>query len=371
MILDCELLSGGTSAVGQASRLSNSPAAFGESLPFPSSLVGQPSRLSDPATGLEDSLPRPSPLRDQPPSPRSDYVLGLYLREVAREPLLAPEEERKLGWRARLADESARRRLVLGSLRLVVHIAWHYRGSGLPLPDLINEGNLGLMRASELFDPRRNPRFAPCASVWIHRHIRRAVCTQAWPVRLPEEVGWQQARIARAEENLASALGRRPLDREIAFACALPLSRVRHLRGTSMPCFVSLHQPLAGNDGPTFGDALPDEQSPSPDQVAASRNDCEFAHHLLTTLEPREQRVLWLRYGLEDGSDHTLAQVGRALGLVRQRIQQIESAALAKLRRRVKSLSRQSHHSLCSLRIVNPRKEALHGSIGKPLHRLQ
>ena len=267
-----------------------------------------------------------------------DFVLRLYLRDTRRAPRLTADEETSAAWLASFDDASGREQLVLGHLRLVVRIAYDYRGMGLTLGDLINEGNLGLMRATELFDPVRGVRFASYADASIRQRMRRALSYQAWPVRLPADLNWRQGQVQAIEEQLTGRLHREPDDAEVASACRLTLPAVRRLRSGAEPTFVSLDNPMPGEDEPgrVLAEVLPDEHSPAPDERLARRSDCEFAARLLATLRPAEQRVLRLRFGFGDGCERTLEEVGQELGYVRQGIHRIESVALAKLRQRVR-----------------------------------
>lgn len=269
-----------------------------------------------------------------------DFVMRLYLREARAEPVLTEDEALELGWLARFGDATAREQLVRGHLRLVVHIALEYRGHGLPLADLVNEGNLGLMRAAELFDPFRGQRFANYAGTWIRQRMRRALSYQAWPVRLPAALAWQRNRVARAERALRSGGSRNLAVRDVAETSGLPITTVQRLRAAPAQCFVSLEEPAVATaeDALTVGDALADEVSPGPDEDCARQSDGEFLGRLLATLDSREQCVLRLRFGLDDDQPRTLEEVGQRLGYVRQAIQKIEAAALAKLRAHVRWL---------------------------------
>lgn len=268
-----------------------------------------------------------------------DFLLRLYLRDVSREPRLAPDEELELGWRCSFGDDAARQRLVLGTLRLVVHIAFEYRGLGVPLGDLINEGNLGLWRATEGFKPTHGLRFSDYGGVWVRQRMRRALSSQARPMRLPANFSWQHSRVREAEARLREMLGFEPEDGDVAAECGFSLATVHRLRSAGFPKCLSLESPSPNDEiGQTLADLLPDECASPPDDHLARVDDQQLAHRLIATLGSREQQVLRLRFGVEDGRERTLEEVGRALGYVRQRIHQIESAALVKLRRRAAGL---------------------------------
>jgi len=226
----------------------------------------------------------------------------------------------------------------LSNLRLVIRIAGGYRSYGLPLPDLISEGNLGLLRAARLFNPAFGARFGTYASAWIKQRIRRALSNQSRLVRLPLGVVECLSRVRQAESRLVAELGRDPTDHELAADTELVTYLIHRLRAVAHQCYVSLDAPAsADGDGSTLGEVLPDEAVEAPDETLARAGDCEYMRGLLTTLTPREQRVLRLRYGFDDGCERSMEDVGRTLGVVRQRVQQIESAALAKLRKRARN----------------------------------
>ena len=264
-----------------------------------------------------------------------DFLLRLYCRDALKEPPLAEGEESEMAWRASFGDGQGRDRLVLGNLGLVMRIASEYEGLGLCLSDLISEGNLGLMRALELYRPTEAVPFQVYASVWIRQHMRRALTRQAWPMRLPANFSWQHSRLRHAEERLASGTAREPADEELAAECGLSPSLVRRLRADGFPRSVSLQSPVSGcEDDEVLADTLPDEQIPRPDVATSQESDREYVEDLLADLKPRERQVLRLRFGLDDGQERTLEEVGLALGYVRQGVHKIESAALTRIRRR-------------------------------------
>jgi RNA polymerase primary sigma factor len=266
-----------------------------------------------------------------------DFLLRLYFQDALRQPRLTPAEETELGWRASFDDDVARERLVLGSLGLVVRIACHYRGLGLPLSDLISEGNLGLIHATNRYQPGRGGRFSGYAVWWVRQRIRRALTNQAWPMRLPADFTWQHRQVREATARLSAGGRDEPDDAAVAAECDLRTATVHRLRHRGLPSCVSLHSPVAGEeDGQVLGDTLPDEQTPPPDEALARQSDREFVEHLLATLKPREQRVLRLRFGFDDGRERTLEEVGRTMGYVRQGIHKLETMALTRLRQRVR-----------------------------------
>ena len=275
------------------------------------------------------------------PSPASgseDFLLELYMREALREPLLERDEEFALGQRARAGDAAARERLVLANLRLVVRLAHDYRSYGLPVPDLISEGNLGLWRAAELFNPDFGVRFATYAATWIKQRIRRALSNQSRLVRLPLGVVECVSRLRTAEHRFQAEFGRTPTDDELATDTELVSYLIHRLRQVALQSYVSLDAPVStDDDSPGLSESLADESAATPDESLAQSSDREFVRRLLTTLPPRDQRVLRLRYGFDDGCERSMEEVGRILGVVRQRVQQIEAAALLKLRKRARA----------------------------------
>jgi RNA polymerase primary sigma factor len=262
----------------------------------------------------------------------NDFLLQLYLRDLASNPQIRPMTPPSLESPTTF-DDSARERLVLGHLPNVVRMAFDYRDRGVPLSDLINEGNIGLMRAAELFDPFRNVHFAHYARLWIRTQMDRAVSYQSWAVSLPADFSWRRGRVHGAEERLTAKLNRKPDDSELAESCGLELPAVRRLRTAAHPSFLPLEAPCPGAESDvTLAEVIADENMQAPDREVARRSDREFVTRLVNTLAPMEQKVIRLRYGLDGGCGHTLQEVGQSLGYVRQGIHRIETAALAKLR---------------------------------------
>ncbi|MBM3188803.1 MAG: sigma-70 family RNA polymerase sigma factor [Chloroflexi bacterium] len=284
-------------------------------------------------------------------------TVSLYLKQMGQVPLLTAQEEvllarqieegcqafhllrRKRFTSEQQAEcekkvtmgESARARLIEANTRLVVSVAKKYIGQGVPLLDLIQEGNIGLMKAVEKFDYHRGYKFSTYATWWIRQGITRALAQQSRLIRLPVHAGDQIRRIYRVIERYEQETGRRPTSEEIAEDAGLAVAKVeRLLRISRYP--VSLERPV-GDDGDTeFGDFIEDEDSPAPTEVASQQLLREALERVLTALTPREARILCLRFGLKDGRYHTLEEVGEKFGLTRERIRQIEHQALARLR---------------------------------------
>jgi RNA polymerase primary sigma factor len=256
--------------------------------------------------------------------------LGVYLQEIARIKLLSREEEQALARRVRTGDEKAKQQLIEANLRLVVQVARRYLNRGLPLPDLIEEGNLGLIRAAEKFDPDRNLRFSTYATWWIRHAVTRALANQARVVRLPVHVEMLLGRYAREQTRLTQELGRAPTTAELAEALGTTVEQAEELEEIRQPP-VSLDAPAGAEQG-RVADFVPDS-APDPSEARSHffRNRADLVS-VLDDLAENERRVLRRRFGLEGAEPQTLEAVGRELGLTRERIRQIEAAALRKLR---------------------------------------
>jgi len=287
----------------------------------------------------------------------TDNVVALYLREVGKTPLLTPEEELELArrcQRGRAAEEQlregvpehqtrqrllkemeegyeARERLVKANSRLVVSVARNYLGRGVPFADLIQEGNLGLMRAIERFDPERGYRFSTYAIWWIRQAISRAVAYQGRTIRLPVHVVEEISRLNRASRRLTKELGREPSEEELAEEMDINQEKVADLtRVAAEP--VSLDIPVGEEEISTLAEFIEDEVTPPPTAEASQSLLEEQLEEALASLTPREAEVIRLRFGLDDGRSYTLEEVGQKVGLTRERVRQIQAEALRRLR---------------------------------------
>jgi RNA polymerase primary sigma factor len=265
-----------------------------------------------------------------------DDSIQMYLREIGKVSLLTGNEEVELAKRIGKGDVSARKKLTEANLRLVVSIAKKYMGRNLGLLDLIQEGNLGLFRAVEKFDWRKGYKFSTYATWWIRQAITRALADQSRTIRIPVHMVETLNKYAQAERSLVQDLGREPLPEEIAAEMGIEVEKVYHLKKISQET-VSIDSPVGEDDGDesSLGDFIVDEDTTKPNEVAGRQILKEYVGNILKDLDPREQKILKMRFGLEDGVTHTLEEVGEEFGVTRERIRQIESKALERIREHV------------------------------------
>ena len=255
----------------------------------------------------------------------------MYLKEIGKVPLLSAEEEMELAQRIEDGDEAAKKRLSEANLRLVVSIAKRYVGRGMQFLDLIQEGNLGLMKAVEKFDFRKGYKFSTYATWWIRQAITRAIADQARTIRIPVHMVETINKLIRVQRQLLQEYGREPLPEEIAKEMGVPVERVREIMKISQEP-VSLETPIGEEEDSHLGDFVEDDHIPTPPEAAAYTLLGEQLSEVLDTLTDREQKVLRLRFGLDDGRARTLEEVGKEFQVTRERIRQIEAKALRKLR---------------------------------------
>ena len=255
----------------------------------------------------------------------------MYLKEIGKVPLLSAEEEIELAKRMELGDQEPKKRLAEANLRLVVSIAKRYVGRGMLFLDLIQEGNLGLIKAVEKFDYRKGYKFSTYATWWIRQAITRAIADQARTIRIPVHMVETINKLIRVSRQLLQELGREPTPEEIAAEMNMPVERVREILKISQEP-VSLETPIGEEEDSHLGDFIQDDNVPVPADAAAFTLLKEQLEEVLGTLTEREQKVLTLRFGLEDGRARTLEEVGREFNVTRERIRQIEAKALRKLR---------------------------------------
>ena len=255
----------------------------------------------------------------------------MYLKEIGKVPLLSAEEEIEYAQRLEEGDEEAKKRLAEANLRLVVSIAKRYVGRGMQFLDLIQEGNLGLIKAVEKFDYRKGYKFSTYATWWIRQAITRAIADQARTIRIPVHLVETINKLVRVQRQLLQELGREPSPEEIAETMDIPVERVREIQKISQEP-VSLETPIGEEEDSHLGDFIQDDNVPVPAEAAASTLLKEQLVEVLGTLTEREQKVLRLRFGMDDGRARTLEEVGKEFNVTRERIRQIEAKALRKLR---------------------------------------
>lgn len=261
----------------------------------------------------------------------TDDHVRMYLKEIGKVPLLSAEEEIALAKRIEEGDEEAKRKLAEANLRLVVSIAKKYVGRGMLFLDLIQEGNLGLIKAVEKFDYRKGYKFSTYATWWIRQAITRAIADQARTIRIPVHMVETINKLIRVSRQLLQELGREPTDDELAKEMQMPVEKVRETRKIAQEP-VSLETPIGEEEDSHLGDFIPDEDIPAPADAAAFSLLKDQLNEVLNTLTEREREVLKLRFGLKDGKARTLEEVGSQFEVTRERIRQIEAKALRKLR---------------------------------------
>jgi len=260
-----------------------------------------------------------------------DDPVRMYLKEIGKVPLLTAEEEVELALAMEKGDKEAKRRLAEANLRLVVSIAKRYVGRGMLFLDLIQEGNLGLIKAVEKFDYRKGFKFSTYATWWIRQAITRAIADQARTIRIPVHMVETINKLIRVSRQLLQELGRDPTPEEIAKEMNISVEKVREIMKISQEP-VSLETPIGEEEDSHLGDFIPDDDVPAPAEAAAFTLLKEQLLNVLDTLTPREEKVLRLRFGLDDGRARTLEEVGKEFNVTRERIRQIEAKALRKLR---------------------------------------
>jgi len=261
--------------------------------------------------------------------------LQLYLNEIRLTPLLTIEEEIKLAARIKRGDKAARDHMIKANLRLVVKIAYDYRDMGLPLMDLISEGNLGLIKAVERFDPAKGGKLSTYAAWWIKQSMKRALANQSKTIRLPVHLVDKISRMRKVIALLTEEFGREPSNDEIAYDMQMPVNKIALLKTVSVRP-ASLDAPVGeDNDSATLGDLVGDESTMAPDDGLGEKNLRENLHAMVDSLEPREAEIIKLRFGLDGKDELTLEEVGKKFKVTRERIRQLEYLALGKIRRQL------------------------------------
>ena len=273
----------------------------------------------------------------------SDTGFKLYLREIGKTPLLTIEEEITLAARIKKGDKEARTHMITANLRLVVKIAHDYANIGLPLLDLVSEGNIGLMKAVERFDPAKGGKLSTYAAWWIKQSIKRALANQSKTIRLPVHLVDKIAKIKRVANSMSEMLGREPTDEELAEEVGINASKLTQLRTVSIRP-ASLDAPMNDEEGTEFGAIVGDDAAVDPSENLSDKNMQEEIAELLGVLDARELKIINSRFGLDGGRAKTLEEVGQRFGVTRERIRQLQNIALAKLRRALRKREHPIEH---------------------------
>ena len=261
-----------------------------------------------------------------------DSNIGLYLREISQVPLLTPAEEVKLASQIKRGNKRAREKMITANLRLVVKIAHDFSTFGLPLLDLISEGNIGLMKAVERFDPKKGGKLSTYASWWIKQSIKRALANQSKTIRLPVHLVDKIGKIRRVAARMTEELGREPSSEELAEELGLAVAKVSHLKNVAVRP-ASLDARINADDDTPFGDLVSDEKAEDPFATLRDKDLRDEIVDLLDVLDAREHRIISYRFGLDGGRERTLEEVGKKFGVTRERIRQLQNIALLKMRK--------------------------------------
>jgi len=275
--------------------------------------------------------------RDKRPAYDGDTAFKLYLREIGQVKLLTPLQEIELAARIKKGDKKAREDMIKANLRLVVKIAHDYEGFGLPLLDLINEGNIGLMKAVERFDPAKGGKLSTYGAWWIKQSIKRALANQSKTIRLPVHLVDKISKMRRTAMKLQEVFGREPSDEELAEEMGMTAARVTQLRTAAIRP-ASLDAPIGDDDSNNFAEVVQDENAETPYEQLEDKTVTRMLQEMVKTLDAREATILRYRFGLDGGTEKTLEEVGQKFGVTRERVRQIQNIALAKLRKMIEKL---------------------------------
>ena len=266
-----------------------------------------------------------------------DTAIKLYLREIGQVKLLTPQEEIELAARIKKGDKKARELMIKANLRLVVKIARDYEGIGLPLLDLISEGNIGLMKAVERFDPAKGGKLSTYGSWWIKQSIKRALANQSKTIRLPVHLVDKISKMRRTSMRMQEELGREPTDDELGEELGISASRVSQMRMAAIRP-ASLDAPIGDEDSNNFAEVVQDESADTPYEQLEEKTVTRMLQEMVKTLDPREATILRARFGLDGGPQKTLEEVGQKFGVTRERVRQIQNIALKKLRKMIEKM---------------------------------
>lgn len=275
----------------------------------------------------------------------SDSGIKIYLREIGQIPLLTPAQEIELAAKIKKGDKAARSLMIRSNLRLVVKIAHDYANLGLPLLDLISEGNIGLMKAVERFDPAKGGKLSTYAAWWIKQSIKRALANQSKTIRLPVHLVDKISKMRRVALQMSEELGREPTDDELAEEVGLSSGKISQLKTVSIRP-ASLDAPISDDDSTEFGEIVGDLEALTPFENLRDKNLRDEVGDLLTVLDEREKKIIFSRFGLDGGKAKTLEEVGKKFGVTRERIRQLQNIALMKLRRALQKKEKPIEHLL-------------------------
>lgn len=297
-------------------------------------------------------------MRELPSSEKS--TIKIYLQEIGKTPLLKPSEEVELAALIKQGDAKARERMIKSNLRLVVKIAHDYDGFGLPLLDLISEGNIGLIKAVERFDPEKGGKLSTYAAWWIKQSIKRALANQSKTIRLPVHLVDKIAKMRRMAAQLEEELDRPATNEEIAYALGMPINKVAHLKSVSVRPS-SLDAPVGEDDSAQLGDLIGDENSVNPLDGLQSKTMLDDLNRMIDTLDPREAEIIRLRFGLNGDKPKTLEEVGELFDITRERVRQLQNIALTRMRKALIAAEKQrSQEEIEEERREQERMEVLH-----------
>jgi RNA polymerase primary sigma factor len=298
----------------------------------------KPERAAKSKTASDtDSPSTPALSPRERPAYDGETAIKLYLREIGLVRLLTPQEEIELAAKIKKGDKKAREQMIKANLRLVVKIAHDYDGLGLPLLDLINEGNIGLMKAVERFDPAKGGKLSTYGAWWIKQSIKRALANQSKTIRLPVHLVDKISKMRRVAMKLHEVLGREPTDEELGEEMGMTASRVGQLRTAAIRP-ASLDAPIGDDESNNFSEVVEDPNADTPYELLEDKTVAAMLAELVKRLDPREATILQFRFGLDGGNERTLEEVGVKFGVTRERVRQIQNIALNKLRRMIEKL---------------------------------
>jgi len=315
--------------------------------------VAKPAAAPKPAAYVipDPAFPKPAEgdttafIRRESSSYDGDTSIRLYLREIGQVKLLTPDEEIQLAARIKKGDKKAREHMIKANLRLVVKIARDYEGIGLPLLDLISEGNIGLMKAVERFDPSKGGKLSTYGSWWIKQSIKRALANQSKTIRLPVHLVDKISKMRRTAMKLQEMLGHEPSDEELADEMGMTAARVRQMRQAAVRP-ASLDAPIGDDDSNNFSDVVQDENATSPYDNLEDKTVTGMLQDMVKHLNDREATILRYRFGLDGGTEKTLEEVGVKFGVTRERVRQIQNLALRKLRKMIEKLEKEKEKAV-------------------------